>query len=178
MCTLTWSIQNDGSYCVLFNRDELLSRLPGSAPAYAESESGVGYLSPIDGDAGGTWIAANELGLTFCLLNNYLIGERPEIEYRSRGEVIRRLVACREVTEVKKALRAIELKRYKGFDLVVFSPNPIEFRWNGETLEETCPLMPLTSSPFLRHRDACIPTSRYMPLRGSDGPNETLSSAP
>jgi hypothetical protein len=69
MCTVTWT--RDGKEYELFmNRDELHSR--GSAsPPEVRRRKGVKVIAPIDADGGGTWIAANEWGLTICLLNHY-----------------------------------------------------------------------------------------------------------
>ena len=43
-------------------------RAVGACPAASE-RGGVRYIAPVDSDCGGTWIAANEFGVSVCLLN-------------------------------------------------------------------------------------------------------------
>lgn len=69
MCTITW-LTRDNGYELFFNRDELRSR-QRAAPPQLHQDSKIRYLAPIDSDAGGTWISANQFGLSLCLLNNY-----------------------------------------------------------------------------------------------------------
>ena len=70
MCTATW-MATEGRFRLYFNRDELRSRGPARPPERLERE-GTAILAPIDGDRGGSWIAANEHGLVACLLNGYV----------------------------------------------------------------------------------------------------------
>ncbi|HRC86033.1 MAG TPA: NRDE family protein, partial [Thermoanaerobaculia bacterium] len=69
MCTVSWFWTAEG-YQLFGNRDESRSRRQALPPRRAEQD-GVAYLAPVDADAGGTWIAANELGVTLTLLNFY-----------------------------------------------------------------------------------------------------------
>jgi len=61
MCTVSGSVAREG-YDLWFNRDELNTRAPEQAPAVASCD-GVAFLGPRDGDHGGTWMVASELGL-------------------------------------------------------------------------------------------------------------------
>ena len=70
MCTLTWRTAG-GGYEVFFNRDERRTRPPARPPAVHRA-AGVSYVSPIDAEAGGTWLAVNELGTTLALENGRL----------------------------------------------------------------------------------------------------------
>lgn len=71
MCTLTWWRGAAGEgYEVFFNRDELKTRPPAKPPAAGE-RGGVRFLSPVDTQAGGTWIWANQFGVVMALLNWY-----------------------------------------------------------------------------------------------------------
>ena len=82
MCTLTFTgtaldpgisanalREGEAGYTLLFNRDELRTRGPEIAPSETRTDSGVRYVAPTDSDAGGTWIAANEHGVSVALLN-------------------------------------------------------------------------------------------------------------
>ena len=82
MCTVTWILDGD-SYSLYFNRDELRTRQP-ALPPQRHQERGVRFLSPTDGDAGGTWIAVNEYGLSLGLLNDYSSRARQPAERRAR----------------------------------------------------------------------------------------------
>src|SRR5438132_3548575 len=94
MCTLSWLPLPDG-YFLAMNRDELLSRARGIPPSLHES-NGVRVIYPSDGDAGGSWLAANELGHSLALLNRF--EDTPHVEggeYRSRGCLLLELAATR-----------------------------------------------------------------------------------
>ena len=67
-------------YRLWFNRDELRSRGPEVPPRVEQTPEGMRYIAPSDSDAGGTWIAVNELGITVCLLNGYRAPQSPETE--------------------------------------------------------------------------------------------------
>ena len=66
---MTW-IREAGAYQVFFNRDELKTRKAADPPAPRRSGT-TPWIGPADGDHGGSWISANTLGLTLCLLNGY-----------------------------------------------------------------------------------------------------------
>ena len=67
MCTVSW-LYHPGGYQLFCNRDEKHHRLP-ALPPLSCVHRGMQYVAPVDGDAGGTWLAVNEAGLTLCLLN-------------------------------------------------------------------------------------------------------------
>lgn len=75
MCTVSWRRERDG-YDLFFNRDELHTRAPESPPERGERD-GIAFLAPRDGARGGTWLLANERGVTVCLLNDYANAGRP-----------------------------------------------------------------------------------------------------
>jgi hypothetical protein len=88
MCTVSWVHQPDG-YHLLCNRDEKRTRGKALAPRVAE-RGGVRYIAPVDSDGDGTWLSANEFGLSVCLLTggagSEQSGTRP-----SRGLLLREL---------------------------------------------------------------------------------------
>ena len=133
MCTVTWAASATG-YRLFMNRDERFTR--GSAePPGVHRDTTVQYLSPTDSDAGGTWIAANEHGLTVCLLNHYPAepcgpgGERTG--YRSRGHLVRDLIPARSAAEVSAAIRRMELARYRPFTLLAMCAARVRCSTNG-----------------------------------------------
>jgi len=133
MCTATWLSRN-GSFQLFFNRDELRSRERAGGPGLHESE-GVRFLAPRDGRAGGTWIAASELGSVFALLNRSegLTPESPG----SRGRLIPRLAMSASVDEFAARLLREPLRDLAPFRLVGFwsdSKSGAVATWDGEQI--------------------------------------------
>jgi len=162
MCTASWFLTADG-YELFFNRDERLTR--GAAePPREEFLDGVRYLAPRDLDAGGTWIAANDHGLTLALLNAWQVRvEPPATGFRSRGLLVRDLAGAASAEEVVTRLRGHALERYQGFTLAVFEPGrlPGALGWDGKRLREEEARAPLVSSSAdlagaLAHRRAAF----------------------
>ena len=54
---------------VVMNRDERRDRAPARPPRRWRGADG-GFTAPVDGDAGGTWIAAKDSGVVLALLNH------------------------------------------------------------------------------------------------------------
>ncbi|MFW6292998.1 MAG: NRDE family protein [Spirochaetota bacterium] len=148
MCTVTWLASEQG-YELFMNRDELYSRGPALAPL-ARDHGGVRHVAPIDSDGGGTWIVANEFGLTVCLLNHYPPEPpRPSGDYRSRGRLVVDLASHRSVDSVAQALRDGGLDSYRPFSLfaIALGSRPILLRWNGSgSLEQIDPPSPPVAS--------------------------------
>jgi hypothetical protein len=150
MCTLSWIVEPDG-YAVFFNRDERRSRQPAEPPRI-ESDGGVRFVAPRDGEAGGTWVFVNERGVAACLLNLFrdhpFPPGHPPI---SRGLLVLSLAGSPSVAAAEEALARADLARYQPFTLAAFGVGeaPRALRWNGESIE-AFPLdaaaLPLTSS--------------------------------
>lgn len=98
-------------------------------------------MAPVDGDAGGTWIAVRDSGVVLALLNHYprdssgvsgVVGAGPRI---SRGLLVATLAAEAGVPDAAR-LRAAGLASYAPFRLFVTGPRvrPRAFTWNGATL--------------------------------------------
>ncbi len=121
MCTLSWLRRND-SYEVFFNRDELNTRAPERPPEMRNSR-GVRYIAPLDGDSGGTWIAANEYGLTLCLVNFYPdqtpVASR---DYQSRGLILPLLMSCLDLTDLEHTIRSMSFSSFRPLRLAGFAP--------------------------------------------------------
>jgi hypothetical protein len=121
MCTVSWLRDADG-YDLFFNRDEKRSRL-AAAPPTPRKVGSTTVLAPIDGEAGGTWLAANEHGLTLALLNGYLGNDSaapPAGGWTSRGHLVLRLADCSTVTALVDRLEATDLASFRSFHLAAF----------------------------------------------------------
>lgn len=154
MCTVSWLHAPDG-YQLLCNRDERHARKPASAP-FVQHRRGVRLISPADGDHGGSWIAVNEFGLTFCLLNRYGCGTccgeaKADCGYRSRGLLLMDLVECQSLAEVRTTINGLDLGEFPPFIIVVLAPAQpaLLCHWTSRDILVECDgdnAMPLTSS--------------------------------
>jgi hypothetical protein len=150
VCTVSWVHQADG-YHLLCNRDEKRTRGTAFAPRIVE-RGGVRYISPTDSDCGGTWLSANEFGLSVCLLNGGRGLEASGIR-RSRGMLLREVAWAPSAQECVLWLRHLDLRPYAPFTTVILEPGrpAILVQWNGIELTVD-PAgdrhMPLTSSSY------------------------------
>lgn len=113
MCTATWLRTEDG-YEVFFNRDELRTRKPALPPSIVVRD-GVRILAPIDGDAGGTWLGANEHGVTIGVANGRAATDVGK--FRSRGLLVLDLLASRDLADVERRFEAQSGTPYRPFSL-------------------------------------------------------------
>lgn len=153
MCTVSWAATADG-YELFCNRDERRTRGAAHAPTVRASR-GVRFIAPTDAEAGGTWIAANENGLTLCLLNRYSEGAAQAAgEFKSRGLLLPELMSLSDPFEVMRAVACRGLSQFRPFTLLalVQGAPPAVACWTGQRLlvceEDGDSLMPLTSSSF------------------------------
>lgn len=126
MCTLTIVpiAGAEPGFRVAFNRDELIGRAPGTTPRIArppaQTAPSTAFVRPLDPVGGGTWIAANDQGLVFALLNRTPIGTAGRSSpSASRGLVIPRLATAGDLDEVRARLGAAVRGVTSGFRLVV-----------------------------------------------------------
>ena len=152
MCTVSW-IHRENGYLLLFNRDELRTRMPASAPRI-EQRNEVAFITPLDGDHGGSWIAVNQFGLTLCLLNRFDDSPGGIIrEYTSRGLLLHELIDCSNLKMVSDRVVAAKCLRFRPFTLValVTGQPAMVIDWTGsETITKSHAenLMPITSSSW------------------------------
>jgi hypothetical protein len=149
---MTWTVAR-GALHVFFNRDEKRTRLIAEPPASRRTSQGTSYLSPLDGDRGGTWIAANEHGLVAGLLNYYQADTSHRSLGTSRGEIPILLMDARTIEEVQLAVQPSLAACYRPFLLIVLDSagNAKEFTWNGHDLSvrDLFPKdLPITTSSF------------------------------
>lgn len=154
MCTLSWLSRDDG-YELFFNRDESRARRRALAPEEGVLQ-GVRFIAPRDGDFGGSWIVANELGVTSCMLNLYW-GPPPSgplaDDYVSRGLLALELADAPTPRAVEDRIARSQTARYRPFSSVAFAPgcSPRLVQWDGErlvTLSLTDAQRPFISSGY------------------------------
>jgi hypothetical protein len=122
MCTMTWFVRDHG-YELFFNRDERTSRHRALPPEISVAE-GVKIVAPTDTDAGGTWIAANQHGVTVCLLNHYQFEQLETYKtWVSRGAIVRHFATATCVADVVTQFASLPLADYRAFRLFVIEPS-------------------------------------------------------
>ena len=132
------SPSRDQDYLLAMNRDERIARGPGKLPELHEI-GGVRALYPSDGE-GGTWIAANEIGITLALLNWNQPVPRSLTQPKSRGALIPALLSMQSLGQMQAAVERLDLGAVKPFRLVgVFGVERAveEWRWDAHALEQS-----------------------------------------
>lgn len=77
-------------------------------------------MTPLDLQAGGTWIGVSARGVFAGVTNHYLRFEGyPDPTRRSRGELVPRALAAPSAAEAAEALRPLDASRWNPFHLVV-----------------------------------------------------------
>lgn len=108
MCTLSVAPSADGSALrVMMNRDERRLRM-AATPPMTFTRGVTRAVWPVDQQAGGTWIAANDAGLVLALMNanpGTQSAPRPA-GGASRGMVIPALISARSLDELEPRLTA------------------------------------------------------------------------
>jgi len=119
MCTVSFLTRKNG-YAVAMNRDEKLSRAAGLPPS-KKHIGGRTVVSPSE-PVGGTWIALNDSGVTFALINWYAIRAQAESGSVSRGVIVN--TVCTAVTPDSAAagLARLPLKQINPFRLIGIFP--------------------------------------------------------
>lgn len=98
------------------NREEEYAR-PGEPPEIQESKS-VRYLGGRDPRAGGTWFAVNQHGLLVAVTNR-VKSDPPTGEPRSRGLLVRDMLACKSAEEaVARAVEELASNAFAGCNLL------------------------------------------------------------
>ena len=115
MCTLSIIKISGGGYRAVQNRDEQRSRGQAYPPAWRTLESGVRVQCPTDSDAGGTWIAVNDAGVTTGVLNFQTGGKSNPHASQSRGEIPLMLTEHRDLDSMLILLQELDLSVYACF---------------------------------------------------------------
>jgi hypothetical protein len=135
MCTLSLVARNDG-FLLGMNRDERLSRGPALAPEI-QKVCGLDAVFPIE-SSGGTWIAANQNGIAFALLNQN--ARHGMSKTRSRGEIIPELIRSAELESAARQVDRLDLTGFLPFLLVgisAFERRLMQWRFDGDRLTTT-----------------------------------------
>lgn len=131
MCTLTF-IPKPRGFVLGMNRDDRYSRSPAMAPAVYQAGSQQA-LYPVE-PGSGTWIAVNQAGLGFAILNwSVPQGEK----LHSRGRLIPGLAACSGLEAVAEEVSKMNLAGTLPFRLIAVSAQKEEIReclWNGSAV--------------------------------------------
>jgi len=131
---MTWFTKENG-YELFFNRDERLSRRRAELPT-RQSGDNVDYISPTDSDAGGTWIAVNQYGVTVCLLNHYQFEQIETYKnWISRGEMVRSFSGTMSMQAAERCFNALDLNDYRAFRMFMIDHegNNRLFVWDGHS---------------------------------------------
>ena len=133
MCTLTVVPLTSGAVRIAFNRDESRTRAAGLPPRVLRFGSRCTVL-PTDALSGGTWLAVNDTGLAFAVLN----GNPPDRDRnapkppRSRGEIIPSLVECDSPSAALGACERLNYRDFAPFRLVLIGGGLVaDVRWDG-----------------------------------------------
>ncbi len=130
MCTITFMPRRNG-YCLGMNRDEKRTREKGLPPAQ-RSVDGRLVVYPSE-TGGGTWIALNDQGVSYALINWYSAPAKVEGNTVSRGVIIPSLSAADSPARAVTGLAALPLHRINPFRLLGIFPASeeiIEWRWD------------------------------------------------
>jgi len=136
MCTLSF-VPTTSGYFVAMNRDELITRelaLPPKLVSFGQTQA----IYPREQE-GGTWIAANEHGITLALLN-WNLTETSSKKRRSRGSIIPQVIGQKSLSVIVGKLDAISLEGILPFRLIgICGLRKLiyEWRWNGLSLSRT-----------------------------------------
>jgi hypothetical protein len=103
---------------VACNRDERLTR-PAAVPPMLMNAGACSAVMPIDPESGGTWIAANDMGVVLAILNANPGWPVPRGDV-SRGLIIPSLVASTTVSEALRRAQDLRANRYAPFRLLLF----------------------------------------------------------
>lgn len=152
MCSFSWH-RFEPQLAVVFNRDE--SRLrPVAEPPKVLQDQRTRFIMPKDPQGQGSWIAANEYGFVFVLLNDYLGLMKSEYELISRGLLIRTLANCMSWSEVLYTVEQWPLGQSQPFQLGVLTLTRQQF-WHYDGVVSKLKAQSLPKSLFSSgHQDA------------------------
>jgi hypothetical protein len=105
---------------VACNRDELVTRAAALPPVRLTAGNRQAVM-PLDPQSGGTWIAVNDAGIVFALLNATPVTPSSLTPSPvSRGTIIPGLVGCATVAEALARAAALRADRFQPFKLLLF----------------------------------------------------------
>jgi len=134
MCTLTFIPVSEKQWCITSNRDESTQRDEASLPQYVKLNNERRMLSPVDGKAGGSWLALSDHKQMAVVLNGAFERHKHLPPYRkSRGLVLRDAFGYDNFRDFTQDYGLIGIE---PFTMVLFSWNDameiLVVQWNGE----------------------------------------------
>lgn len=146
MCTVTIvraPIGQGGSFLtrIVSNRDEQRTRAAELPPRRVAMGTRLAAM-PIDSGAGGTWIAATDAGLAFCLLNVNPSPAMPRSAWAgrgSRGHIIPSLAATSDVREAAELLASMNAAATAPFKLLIADSRSVVIAKSDGARIEVCP---------------------------------------
>lgn len=132
MCTLTFYPVSSEEFIITSNRDESTNRSGATLPQYIDLKGKQKLLMPVDGEAGGSWIACTPEKRVAVLLNGAFEAHKHDPPYlKSRGIVLKESF----LVPVDNFLSEYPLEGIEPFTLVIFElgDNPIihQLVWDG-----------------------------------------------
>lgn len=128
MCTLTLANspflqrsagRDDWLLRIACNRDELRTRPPALPPVVSQIGD-IRVVMPIDPLGGGSWIAANEMGLALVLMNiKEQPGEAPNPDALSRGLIVLELIGSASLNQAFGRALELDPSPYRPFRLIL-----------------------------------------------------------
>ena len=134
MCTVSFLARRRG-YALAMNRDEKLTRAIGLPPS-RKSLNGITVVSPSE-PGGGTWIALNDSGVAFTIINWYSIRAQVKSNPVSRGQVVNAVSTAFTPDFAAATLAQLPLRQINPFRLIGIFPamcEIIECRWDLKKL--------------------------------------------
>ena len=126
----------EGGFLLGSNRDEHIGRTPALPPGEFPLLGGS-MLMPVDGRAGGTWVALRSDGAAMVLLNGaFMNHERKPAYKQSRGVIIPQLMRA---PDPLAAIHTLDLTDMEPFTLVAYQEKLMMWRWDGAILHEQMP---------------------------------------
>ena len=110
------------------NRDESKRRAEALPPAL-QTIDGHRAVMPLDPDSGGSWIAVNEFGLVFTLLNANPMGASAPAVGKSRGDLVPRLASAISMSDALARMFDAGAERYRPFRLVMLDRSQLVECW-------------------------------------------------
>jgi hypothetical protein len=118
-------------YCLAMNRDEKRARAKGLPPELRNREERQ-MVYPSE-PSGGTWVALNDAGASFALINWYSVSAKARNNVVSRGSVIPRLGGADSELLANRSLGSLPLCRINPFRLIgVFPARQEIIEWNWD----------------------------------------------
>ena len=115
MCTVTYLPKSKNEFILTHNRDEHFTRGIAQFPSI-KNISNQNILTPIDSNAGGTWIATSQ-NYTLCLLNGGFEKHVSQPPYRhSRGKII---IDFFEYNSISDFIQTYDISQLEPFTLIL-----------------------------------------------------------